>query len=233
MRSKSKRPQRSIYLLCLFVVGLIISCSAMQVAYNAGNRQLVVIFALASGITCIGSCLSFWGFMVGFAAQRHQARVPASMHSDRDGQDYRARFFLKDRISLLCLTVGSALLTGFSFSRPGHYPMKALFVGMLVFSSITAYRHCLMSVLFTKRAIEAKVGLFTHYSKPYDQVVALTVAPRSLKLRFADGRKLNILPGLGDMAKIATLLEERINITPEFIGWNGSKNPPTSTHSQN
>ena len=230
MRPRFKSSERPIYFLCIFVAGLLVSCSAMQASYNAGNRDLVVIFALATGVTCIGSCLSLWASMVGVAARRKQAMASAMLHSVHDGQDYRAVFSLKDRVCFLFLAVGSALLAGFSFAYPGHYSMKALLVGIFAFSSITTYRHSSMSVLFAERTIEAKVGVFTHYSEQYDQVVALTVAPRSLKLRFSDGRKLTISPGFGDIGKIATLLERRIKITPEFIGWNGGENPPKSTH---
>ncbi len=232
MHTKSKRHKWPLYVLCIFLAGLVSSCFAMQASYTAGNQQLVLIFALASGVMCVASCISFWGLMVGIVARRAQTKVSATMHSGHDDQDYRAVFSLKDRISLLFLTVGSALLTAFSFAHSGHYPMKALFVGIFIFCSIAAYRHCSMSVLFGRSMIEVKTGLFTRYSELYSQVVALTVAPRSLKLRFADGRKLSILPGFGDMAQIATLLEKRTKATPEFIGWNGGENPPRSTRPQ-
>ncbi len=103
----------------------------------------------------------------------------------------------------------------------GHFfpiYMQCISLAMLVTLFWIAYRFSFTTVRFTSKQITVRLFPFNPYSESYDDVESLRAHPGNLRIRFADGRRLNLWAGLGDAAKIAAILQRRVEVLPQVGG---------------
>ena len=201
----------------VLVVGLIVSCIAMQAAFNSGNRKLTVFYAVSSAILCIVSSLSVFLQAVRYVEHKKLKSERERVSILSDHCDYKAKYSLKDRIVFSFLTAGSILLCCFFYKHTGHYWLKIVISAILIFCLVTVYRYFFTTVWFTDKLIVVEVKLFTNYSESYKSVTALRTRLGKLLIQFADGRTLNLPSGLGNSVRIASIIEERVKIASEYL----------------
>ena len=200
----------------VLVVGLIISCIAMQAAFSSGDRQLAQLFAIFSVALCISSTLSIYLHAVRYVERRKLERAQAHVRVLNSDRDYRATYSLKDRITFSILTVGSALFAYFALVHHGQLWVTILISAMFLFCAVTLYRYLFTSVWFTDKLVVVEVKLITRYSEPYRSVTAMRAQPGNLRIEFSDRRTLNLPSGLGDLARITAILENHVESLPDF-----------------
>lgn len=221
-----KAIKKHIIVSCVLVAGLCVSCIAMQMAYNSGNRQLTRLYAVCSVILCIAGSLSVFIHAARYVERKYHENTRVHTDIVNTNRDYRARYSLKSRITFFVLTVGSASFAAFTYAYSQHYLAKVLMSAILLFCIVTVYRYCFTTVWFTDRLIVVEVKLFAKYSESYKSVTAMHARPGNLQILFEDGRKLNLPSSLGDSDKIAAILEKHVEILPDS-GIPGPRNPRT------
>jgi hypothetical protein len=155
---------------------------------------------------------------VGYLERKKRDRMRAGTDTLNAHLDYSATFSRKDRIVFSLLTVASASFTCFTYAHSGHYWTKILISAILGFCVVTVYRLFSTAVRFTDRWIVVEVKWCFKYSEAYEAVSAIKVHASNLRIEFADGRTLNIPSSLGDLTRIASILEKRVNILPNQAG---------------
>lgn len=199
----------------VLVVGFFISCIAMQSAFSSGNRHLTRVFAVCCAILCVASSLSIFLHAVRYVERKKLERKREYVSISNGDRDFIAKYSLRDRIVLSILTVSFALLMFFAYANSGHYWFKILISAIFLFCIVTVYRYFFTTVWFTDKLIVVEVRPFTKYSEPYESVTAMRAQTGNLRMQFADGKKLNLPSGLGDSARIASILEKRVEIWPD------------------
>lgn len=215
MISAKRRIKGHVLVSAVLVVGLIISCIAMEAAFSSGDRQLTRLYAVCCAILCVASSLSIFLHAVRYVERKKLERKRECVRVSNDDRDFIAKYSPKDRIVLSILTVSFALLMLFAYAHSGHYWFKILISGIFLFCAVAVYRYFFTTIWFTDKLILVEVKLFTKYSESYGSVTAMRAQPGNLRIQFADGKNLNLPSGLGDSARIAAILEKHVEIWPD------------------
>jgi hypothetical protein len=214
--SSARRPIKGhVIVSAVLVVGFIASCIGMQSAFNSGDRQLTRLCAVFCAVSCVASSLSIILPAVRYFERKKLEKRQDLVSFGNGDQDFIAKYSHKDRIVLSILTASFALLIIFAYTHSGRYWFKILISGIFLFCIVTVYRYLFTTVLFTDKLIVAEVKPFKHFWESYESVVALRVQPGSLRIRFEDGRILDLPSSFGDSSRIMSILEKRVKVLPD------------------
>jgi hypothetical protein len=139
----------------------------------------------------------------------------SAKHGQRDG-DYIAQHSTSARIKTLCLVAGMLCVLAFLGLRPSSTPiwMWVAFPTLLIVNCVYAYRVCFTTVRLADENISIRIAPFVQFCESYKDIIAIRPKPGILKLRFADGKSMDLWSGLGDTNEIVSILMKKTDVLP-------------------
>jgi hypothetical protein len=183
---------------------------------NRGNRDEQLVFALLwafSAIAAIG-CLAIP--LMHQLSERSSRAEAADFSSPILHGDYVARHSIGDKIISVCLVAALALLTTFFLYHRVALLNRAISSAMLCLLVLYAYRICFTTVRFTNQEITIRVIPFVRFSERYIDITELRAGRGNLKIRFTDGKTVNIWSGLGEPGRVVSILMEKTEVLPRI-----------------
>jgi len=209
---------RFLFLSAALALCGLASWRGLVVARNSSDSRWTLVF----GFMCLFLLLATVQSVALPLIRRLKNSAPGTTgHGAQNGLDhgeYVAKFSTQDRMVALLLVGAFILITAYLCTHPVPLYMRCVSVGMLAILLWIAYRFSFTTVLFTSNQITVRVFPFGPYSESYRDVASLSAHPGNLRIRFADGRSLNLWAGLSDAAKVTAILERRVEVQPKVAG---------------
>jgi hypothetical protein len=184
-------------------------------ARNSGDSMWTLIF----GMMCVCLLLATVQSIALSLVRRVQSSprrlaIDSAQHLMEHGE-YIAKCSTHDRVVAVLLVGAFVLISGYRCIHPVPLYMRCVSVGMLAMLVWIAYRFLFTTVRFTSKRITIRIFPFNPYSEYYSDIVSVRAHLGNLRIRFADGRSLNLWAGLGDAVKIIAILERRVEVLPK------------------
>jgi len=209
--------------LFLFLSGALALCGlaswqGLVVARASANSKWTLVFGFMCVFLLLATVQSIAIPLIRLLEGPPRGTVVGGTQHGLEHGEYIARFSTQDRVVATLLVGTFILITTYLCIHPVPLYMRCLSVGMLAMLLWIAYRFSFTTVRFTNKQISVRMFPFGPYSESYSDIASLRVHPGNLRIRFADGRSLNLWAGLGDTAKIVTILESRVEVLPKVGG---------------
>jgi hypothetical protein len=221
VQPRQKKSIRFLFLSTALALCGLASWQGLVTARNSGDSEWTLIF----GFVCLFLLLATVQSVALPLIRRlenspHKTAGDSAQHG-LDHGEYIAKFSTQDRAVALILLGAFMVITAYLFIHPAPLYMRCVSVGMLTILLWITCRVSFTIVRFTSTQITVRIFPFGLYSESYSDVASLSAQPGNLQIRFGDGKSLNMWAGLGDAAKIAAILERRVEVLPKVADWRG------------
>jgi hypothetical protein len=196
------------------LVGLFGLVGCFRIARGRANdeKQLMGLFLFFCCLSCIGLTVPLMQ-RIAERSTRERSAVGNLLTCE---VKYVARHSNRDRTVYVCLLAAWVSLTAFLSLHPGPVLFKVVAYGMLCMLAVCAYRICLTTVRFTDREITIRIIPFVHFSEQYGDIAHVRVRAGNLRIRFKDGKAMNIWSGLGEARRITSILMHETEVLPDI-----------------
>jgi hypothetical protein len=211
VQPKRKSGPRFVLLGGIFALCALVSWHGLGVAQNNHNRTRALAFALTCGFSSVAAVLSVEFPLMRRVERSHRRKATDVSAPCLGDGEYIAKFSSQERATLIVLLGAFALLTVLLWTHSSPLYLRYALAGMLLLL-VWAVCQSFTTVRFTNEEITARVFPFRPYSEAYSNIASVQAYPRKLRLNFADGKKLDLWPGLGDPATITAILASRVEV---------------------
>lgn len=116
---------------------------------------------------------------------------------------------ISDQVTFVLLAIAIALITAFAYARGFPVWIRCVLSAMLLTLVPAAIGYCFRKVHFSGDSIRVRTFPFREFTEPYHGITVFEPRHGNLLVRFADGKTLNLRPGLKDLEKVKSMLAER------------------------
>lgn len=192
------------------------SWRALITARASGDRTWAVIFAWLCVLLLL---VTVHSVAVSLIRRFERRKVIESAPPFEERDEYVAAFSAQDRAVATILVTAFALIGLYLYTRPEPLIFRCVSAGILAGLLWVAWRFWFTEVRFAGDRITARIFPFVCYSASYSDILSVRIHPGNLRIRFLNGRVLNLWSGPGDPARITGILSARVEIAPEIVRW--------------
>lgn len=186
-------------------------------ARGQGDHTALLWWGLSVMALAAGSMLCLAVPLVRRIEARGARPEATSEASSQSNGEYVARYSAQDQVTAIILAILFGCITVFMLVRSHRAFFQVVFVAFLCGLIAYAMQVTTTSIRFTNERIIARLPGFRTISEPYTAIERLRSKPGTIRIQFADGRSLNLHPGLGNPDLVIGYLQAHCpeSIVPE------------------